>query len=260
MVFTALVSWKMVVGEQGLLQKLAAKADGVVSVDNRLIVAAEGTALRTAANTATASGEVRATIEDTDGDGVDEVGPGPDAQLNNVQDLDGDGVDEVGPGPDAKVNDVVLDADDVDTDGQAVVDNDADIDTDVDADAAVDGSADIAGDGTPRTLADTDGDGVDEVDDANDLVGDRVDNDRLGDDTGGPSDVVDDAWITGKVKSQLLADESVAGLEIDVDTKANVVTLSGTVDTQVAHDTALRIARSTQGVKQVVDNLVVSAD
>ena len=245
--------------------ELASKVDGVVSVDNLLIVAAEGTQLRTDANAATASGEVRAAAEDAT-DGVDEEGNNP-----SLTDMDGDGVDEVGPGPDAKVNDrvgtgsgVVLDADDVDTDGHAVIDNDADLDTDVDADAAADGSADIAGDatvaGTPRTLADTDGDGVDEVDDPNDLLGDRVDDDRLGDDTGGPSDVVDDAWITGKVKTQLLADAAVAGMEIDVDTEANVVTLNGTVDTQTAHAAALRIAQTTDGVKRVVDNLVVAAD
>ena len=241
--------------------ELATAVDGVVSVDNQLIVAAEGTQLRIDANTATASGEVRAATEDA-ADGIDEEGNNP-----SLTDMDGDGVDEVGPGPDAEVNDrvgtgtgVALDADDVDTDGQAVVDNDADLETDVDADAAADGSADIDGDvvdGTPRTLADTDGDGVDEVDDANDLLGDTVDDDRLGDGTGGPSDVVDDAWITSKVKTQLLADAAVAGMAIDVDTKANVVTLHGTVESVAAHEAALRIAKGTDGVKQVVDNLTV---
>ena len=218
--------------------ELATAVDGVVSVDNQLIVAAEGTQLRIDANTATASGEVRAATEDA-ADGIDEEGNNP-----SLTDMDGDGVDEVGPGPDAEVNDrvgtgtgVALDADDVDTDGQAVVDNDADLETDVDADAAADGSADI--------------------DDANDLLGDTVDDDRLGDGTGGPSDLVDDAWITSKVKTQLLADAAVAGMEIDVDTKANVVTLHGTVETVAAHEAALRIAKGTDGVKQVVDNLTV---
>ena len=208
----------------GTAAPFAAAVDGVVSVDNQLVVAAEGTALRTEANTATASGEVRAATEDAT-DGVDEEGDNP-----SLSDLDGDGVDEVGPGPDAEVNDrvgtgtgVALDADDVDTDGHAVVDNDADLDTDVDADAAVDGTADIDADATP-------------------------------------GDAVDDAWITSKVKTQLLADEAVNGLDIDVDTNANVVTLNGTVETATARAEAVRIARATSGVKEVVDNLTVASD
>ena len=113
--------------------------------------------------------------------------------------------------------------------------------------------------GNNPSVTDMDGDGVDEVGPGPDApVNDQVgDDDRLGDGTGGPSDLVDDAWITSKVKTQLLADAAVAGMEIDVDTKANVVTLHGTVETVAAHEAALRIAKGTDGVKQVVDNLTV---
>lgn len=64
-------------------------------------------------------------------------------------------------------------------------------------------------------------------------------------------DGIDDAWITGKVKSQLLADTTVAGTKIDVDTQANVVTLTGTADSQAAKDAAIRIAQTTKGVLRV---------
>lgn len=49
--------------------ELAGTVDGVILIDNQLVVAAEGTATRTEANTATASGEVRAAVTDADGDG-----------------------------------------------------------------------------------------------------------------------------------------------------------------------------------------------
>lgn len=64
-------------------------------------------------------------------------------------------------------------------------------------------------------------------------------------------DGIDDAWITSKVKAQLLADTSVAGTKIDVDTQANVVTLSGTTRTNAERLTAIRIATATRGVHHV---------
>ena len=70
---------------------------------------------------------------------------------------------------------------------------------------------------------------------------------------------VEDATITAAVKTPLLADEAVNGLDIDVDTQGSVVTLNGTVETATAHEAALRIARATSGVKEVVDRLTVAA-
>jgi hyperosmotically inducible protein len=71
-------------------------------------------------------------------------------------------------------------------------------------------------------------------------------------------DSIDDAWITSKVKTQLLADAAVKGTQIDVDTKANVVTLTGTAESQAAKDAAIRIAAGTKGVNKVIaDQLLV---
>ena len=68
---------------------------------------------------------------------------------------------------------------------------------------------------------------------------------------------VDDATITASVKSKLIADPTVGGLKIDVDTRDGVVTLSGPVKNQTEKDTAVRIARETNGVKDVQDNLTL---
>ena len=73
---------------------------------------------------------------------------------------------------------------------------------------------------------------------------------RIGD--GRDSDQpIDDTWITTKVKSSLLADSDVAGLDVEVETVNGVVTLSGQVDEQSQIDHATRIARDIEGVTDV---------
>lgn len=67
-----------------------------------------------------------------------------------------------------------------------------------------------------------------------------------------------DAGITTKVKTKLAADDTVKAYQIDVDTKDKVVTLSGSVDSQAAKDQAVALARGTEGVADVVDNIIVS--
>jgi hyperosmotically inducible periplasmic protein len=66
-----------------------------------------------------------------------------------------------------------------------------------------------------------------------------------------------DATLTAKVKAKFLADTSISGLKIDVDTKNDVVTLNGTVPTAAEKRHAVEVARATDGVKSVVDNLKV---
>jgi osmotically-inducible protein OsmY len=68
---------------------------------------------------------------------------------------------------------------------------------------------------------------------------------------------VGDAALTAKVKTKFLADTSISGLKIDVDTKNDVVTLNGTVPTAAEKRHAVEVARATDGVKSVVDNLKV---
>jgi hyperosmotically inducible protein len=67
-----------------------------------------------------------------------------------------------------------------------------------------------------------------------------------------------DAALTAAVKAKLLADPKVSGLKIDVDTKDAVVTLTGTVRSQAEKDEALRLARETESVKNVTDQITVA--
>lgn len=64
-----------------------------------------------------------------------------------------------------------------------------------------------------------------------------------------------DAWITTKVQSKFYLDTEVKGLQIHVSTNGGVVTLTGKVDTPSARNKALGIAKSTDGVKQVIDKM-----
>lgn len=67
-----------------------------------------------------------------------------------------------------------------------------------------------------------------------------------------------DAGITTAVKSKLAVDDQVKAYAIDVDTSNKVVTLSGTVETATARTRAVELARATDGVSNVVDNLQVT--
>jgi osmotically-inducible protein OsmY len=60
-----------------------------------------------------------------------------------------------------------------------------------------------------------------------------------------------DAWITTKVKAELLADSDVKGFDINVSTKNGVVTLAGVVPEAAMHDKAIAIAKGVKGVKKV---------
>jgi hypothetical protein len=60
-----------------------------------------------------------------------------------------------------------------------------------------------------------------------------------------------------KVKANLSSDTAVNAASIDVGVQKKVVTLTGTVDTASIKEQALVIARRTEGVDQVVDQLVV---
>lgn len=74
-------------------------------------------------------------------------------------------------------------------------------------------------------------------------------------------DAIDDSWITTKVKSQLLADDDVKGMDIDVDTKANIVHLIGVVPTAQARNEAISIAKETKGVLSVNSSrLIIRAE
>lgn len=66
---------------------------------------------------------------------------------------------------------------------------------------------------------------------------------------------VGDAAITGSVKAAMIAEPGLKAMQIDVDTKNGVVTLTGTVDSTADKARAVQIAQGVSGVSSVVDRL-----
>jgi osmotically-inducible protein OsmY len=67
-----------------------------------------------------------------------------------------------------------------------------------------------------------------------------------------------DPLVTAKVKTRIIKDDLLDKSDINVDTdKDGQVTLRGTVASEAAHARALELARTTSGVRQVVDKLTV---
>jgi hyperosmotically inducible protein len=72
-------------------------------------------------------------------------------------------------------------------------------------------------------------------------------------------DQVDDAWIHTKVRTKLVGQGELPLGGINVDVDKNIVTLRGTVESQKAKAEAERLAKETEGVAQVRNQLVVKA-
>ncbi len=73
-------------------------------------------------------------------------------------------------------------------------------------------------------------------------------------------EAVDDASVLAKIKSSMLRSPEVEGLDVNVDVKDGVVTLSGSADTQTERSSAEKIAKSADGVKRVENRITVKPD
>lgn len=71
------------------------------------------------------------------------------------------------------------------------------------------------------------------------------------------SQIARDGAITSEVKSKMIADREVKALDVNVDTRDNVVILRGTVRTTAQRAAAERVARSAKGVKSVRNEIKV---
>ena len=87
----------------------------------------------------------------------------------------------------------------------------------------------------------------------------RSDRSASTDQTGSKLAGADDTMITTKIKAALLAEPGLKSQQIDVATKDATVTLSGSVESDIARDRAKQIALSTEGVKNVVDHMTPKA-
>ncbi len=71
-----------------------------------------------------------------------------------------------------------------------------------------------------------------------------------------PSETLNDQRISSSVKTLLLSDPKVSGLDINVDVHKSVVTLRGFIDSSEEADAAISLAQSVSGVSEVKSQLV----
>lgn len=67
-----------------------------------------------------------------------------------------------------------------------------------------------------------------------------------------------DGWLTMKIHAQFVTEDALDGSDIDVDANGGVVTLTGTVASEAGRTRAVTIAKTTDGVKNVVDKLRIA--
>ena len=80
---------------------------------------------------------------------------------------------------------------------------------------------------------------------------------QLGKDEREPAVVASDSAITTKIKGKYVADSVVSVFNIGVRTYEGTVTLTGSVGSYVARDQAVILAKSTNGVKAVNNQITV---
>jgi osmotically-inducible protein OsmY len=68
---------------------------------------------------------------------------------------------------------------------------------------------------------------------------------------------LEEGSLTAKIKAKMVLDDLVKARAIGVTTEGTTVTLSGTVHSKEEHARAVALARETNGVSQVVDQLTV---
>lgn len=70
-------------------------------------------------------------------------------------------------------------------------------------------------------------------------------------------ETVSEAGLTAKIKAKMALDDTVKALAINVTTVGTTVTLSGRVGSALERDRAIALARETDSVTRVVDNLQI---
>ena len=68
---------------------------------------------------------------------------------------------------------------------------------------------------------------------------------------------ITDGWVKSKIYAQYLTESALDDSDIDIDVASGVVTLNGTVKTAAGKTRAVAIAKATDRVKSVTDNLKV---
>jgi osmotically-inducible protein OsmY len=72
-------------------------------------------------------------------------------------------------------------------------------------------------------------------------------------------EIMTDGWITSRVSARFVNEDTLKDSNINVDTNDHIVTLKGTVLTSAGRARAGVVARQTEGVRRVVNNLTIGS-
>jgi hyperosmotically inducible protein len=82
--------------------------------------------------------------------------------------------------------------------------------------------------------------------------------DKVGRLANAAQDAISDGAITAKIKSKMALDDTIKSRDIHVSTSNGAVTLSGKVGSAAERDRAMQLARETEGVKSVTDQMQIA--
>lgn len=68
---------------------------------------------------------------------------------------------------------------------------------------------------------------------------------------------IEEGTLTGKIKAKMVLDDLVKARTINVTTNGSTCTLSGTVHSEKERERAVQLARETDGITRVIDQLVI---
>ena len=108
----------------------------------------------------------------------------------------------------------------------------------------------------PQTVAQKTAEGADKVKDAV-VKGVGIAADKTKEGLSKTGEVMTDEWITTRVHARFVNEDLLKNSDISVDTSKHVVTLKGTVVGRAGRTKAGNIARRTEGVRRVVNQLTI---
>ena len=89
------------------------------------------------------------------------------------------------------------------------------------------------------------------------VKGAKVVGDKTEDGLSKTGEVMTDGWITARVNQRFVGERLLKDSNINVDTSKHVVTLKGTVMGPAGRARATRVARGTEGVRRVINQLTI---
>jgi osmotically-inducible protein OsmY len=108
----------------------------------------------------------------------------------------------------------------------------------------------------PQGVVDKTKEGAEKTKDAV-VKGAKVVGDKTEDGLSKTGEVMTDGWITARVNQRFVGERLLKDSNINVDTSKHVVTLKGTVMGPAGRARATRVARGTEGVHRVINQLII---